>query len=621
MGYPAAMGVAGRVAARTLALIAALIAALVFTTVADLTASARGAEPMKAVVIVGPAHSATSQYLTYGEKIARAAEAQGMTVARVFHPMATWARVKEETLGAKLVVYLGHGFGWPSPYPYNLFESQMNGFGLNWPASDPRRGTSDVHYYGGDKIRQAPLRFAENAVVVLNHLCYSAGFGETGQSAPSLSIARERVDNFAAAFLAVGAGVVFALAYQPLADEYGGSSTGIISWLMTKNETMLDVFQRRRNSFGDSAAGWVGWNPTYHDSVRTPGATILLDPHQQQSYRRAITGNLALTTTEWRGAADPSDVTPPELTQFTGLPLDGTIPANEDGAPIITPNGDGLSDAFQIDFSVSEPAFVDFEVKDETGATVRTFTQYSTGTGTGSWNGKTDSGDPAPDGRYEIHGTPRDLSDNVGLPASTPVKVMRTMKSPKAAPKFFFPSDGDALKATSELSVEMTDDATVDWTVVDADDNVVRTFMDDQSVSPGLLAQSWDGRDDAGNYVPNGVYRQVVRATTDVGSYSHETGITVGAFKLTAPRWSGPAGTRVTFTMKAAEPVSGWPDLYVYQPGLSRFRASPVRYSSTKFKFTITFRSGGSPGQVRLNLSTTDTGGGQQSQNFYFTLE
>ncbi len=607
------MGALGRVATRTIVIIAAVIAVLIFSTAANLTATARGALPLKAVIIVGPTGSLTDEYLTWGETIAKTAENKGMTVARIYHPNALWSRVKKETTGANLVIYLGHGFGWPSPYPANLFESQMDGLGLNYPELD-KRSIHQTHYYGADRIRES-IRLAPNAIVILNHLCYSAGFGESGQAAPDQATAVKRVDNFASGFIAVGARTVFALAYQP--------AESIVKWLFTEHDTMEGLFKRRFNTWSsDSYGGWVGWNPTFHNSVRTPGAKILLDPHRTQSYRRAITGDLGFTTDEWKGSADPSDVTPPELTGLDALPEPGTLPAGEGAAPVFTPNNDGLSDKFVMTYAVSEDGYLDTVVRDSTDAVVRRSSVWTGGgAGTTTWNGKDDAGANVAEGRYVVNVTPRDVAGNVGLTASIPVKVIKAMKSPAGSPAFFYARDGDDLAASSTLTVQMDRDATLDWTIVDSTGTVVRTLMNREAVTVGPLARSWDGKDDAGAYVPNGLYFQVLTSTTEAGTYSHKLGLRLEAFKVSAPRWSGPAGTQVTFTMNSAETLSGWPTIYVYQPGLTKFRASPIKYTSKKFTFTVTFRSGGSPGPVQIKITGTDTGGGVQSQNVFFTLE
>jgi len=120
----------------------------------------------KAVIIVGPTHDLTQQNLDDGETLARAAEGYGMDVRRVFFPNATWANVLANVQGANLVVYLGHGYGWPSPYrPFR--EKFQNGVGL-----DPYAGASksDVDYHGGKQIRDN-WHLAPNAVVFLGHLC------------------------------------------------------------------------------------------------------------------------------------------------------------------------------------------------------------------------------------------------------------------------------------------------------------------------------------------------------------------------------------------------------------------------------------------------------------------
>ena len=52
-------------------------------------------------------------------------------VVKVYSPNATWARVKAATVGASVVIYFGHGNGWPSPYTYDPKYTTKDGFGLN----------------------------------------------------------------------------------------------------------------------------------------------------------------------------------------------------------------------------------------------------------------------------------------------------------------------------------------------------------------------------------------------------------------------------------------------------------------------------------------------------------
>ena len=104
-----------------------------------------------------------------------------MDVRRVFFPNATWDNVLANIQGANLVVYMGHGYGWPSPYTAQLTESRQNGMGLNtFDGSDQDEYT----YYGANLIKQY-ITLAPNAIVFLNHLCYAAGNGEAGMAIPT----------------------------------------------------------------------------------------------------------------------------------------------------------------------------------------------------------------------------------------------------------------------------------------------------------------------------------------------------------------------------------------------------------------------------------------------------
>jgi hypothetical protein len=229
------------------------------------SSTADNASQLKMVIIVGPTHSSTSNYLSRGESLAKAGEARGMDVRRVFHPKATAARVLANAQGANIIAYFGHGNGWPSPYaPFQ--EKTKNGFGLN-----PVEGgsASNVAYHGGNWIR-ANITLAPNAVAIFGGLCYASGNAEQGMAIPSWNVARERTDNYAAAFLAVGAKAVFAYGWQ--------SPNSIVDMLHTTNKTMDEIFMTKGAGTSPSS-GFLGWDNRRLDSTRAPGMKNHLDPH------------------------------------------------------------------------------------------------------------------------------------------------------------------------------------------------------------------------------------------------------------------------------------------------------------------------------------------------------
>ena len=114
---------------RALSLVLAFIGAT-FITVAPLASPALAAGP-KVAIIVGPVGSLTDSYRTSADRVATKAAAAGATVVKVYSPNATWANVKAATAGAHVVVYLGHGNGYPSPYSTSEWTDRVNGWGLN----------------------------------------------------------------------------------------------------------------------------------------------------------------------------------------------------------------------------------------------------------------------------------------------------------------------------------------------------------------------------------------------------------------------------------------------------------------------------------------------------------
>ncbi len=171
-----------------------------------------GAVPQpRVVVIVGPAGELTDAYRSIGLAAAREAAQWTRDVVTLFSPDATWPAARRALQGASVVVYLGHGNGFPSPYRTALYPVTENGLGLN-----PMAGVDDVaHQYFGESFLAADVHLAPHAAVLLLHLCYASGNSESGLPEPSLAVATQRVDNYAAGWLRAGADAVIADTFGP----------------------------------------------------------------------------------------------------------------------------------------------------------------------------------------------------------------------------------------------------------------------------------------------------------------------------------------------------------------------------------------------------------------------
>ena len=183
------------------AIVVALLAVGLFAP-ASFAASATNTKAVpKVVFVVGPAGAATNGYRSQARAAAAIARKYTPDVIELYSPNATWPAVREALQGASLVVYMGHGNGWPSKYRDALYPPTQNGFGLN-----PKAGGGDyTHQYFGEASVGGQVKLARNAVVLLNHLCYASGNTEPGLPEGSLVQAKQRVDNYAAGFIRAGA--------------------------------------------------------------------------------------------------------------------------------------------------------------------------------------------------------------------------------------------------------------------------------------------------------------------------------------------------------------------------------------------------------------------------------
>ncbi len=264
---------------------ALVLAAIVVGLVGIVSAPAASAATtqVKVVIVVGPTGSGTSRNISDARSLAAQARSNGAKVIEIYSPNATFYKVRIAATGANVLIYMGHGSGWPSPYaPFNA--DRKDGMGLNAAAG---HGNLNVKYYGETYLKKY-IHLRANAVVLLRGLCYSAGNSEPGKAAPSASVGRARVDNYSAGFLRTGAKAVFAEPY--------GSVSYILDWVFNGNTTVRDVFMNGGNSWGSSGT----MSSTVFTSKRNTWATAISQRDSSGKFRRSVVGNLNLNASSVR---------------------------------------------------------------------------------------------------------------------------------------------------------------------------------------------------------------------------------------------------------------------------------------------------------------------------------
>ena len=233
-----------------------LLALAMAGSLMPIAVSAESRAAPKVVVIVGPVGAATDGYRRLAEEAAVAAAKYTPNVVRIYSPDATWSAVRQALQGASIVLYLGHGNGWPSRYRDSLYPVTQDGFGLN-----PTAGAGDSHQYFGEDVIGREVKLARHAVVILSHLCYASGNSEPGLPEGPLEIGQQRVDNYAAGFVRAGADAV-------IADSFLRPAYYVTSILAGKGT--IDRIWRTAPSFNG--------NLLQYASVRSKGYVAEMDP-------------------------------------------------------------------------------------------------------------------------------------------------------------------------------------------------------------------------------------------------------------------------------------------------------------------------------------------------------
>ena len=751
-------------------LVAALALALVTAVGVTAPVAAVQTSTAKVVIIVGATHGATASYRSKADEAYAEAIKYTAKVTKVYSPNATWSKVKAATTGANIVIYFGHGNGWPSPYTYDPLFTTKDGFGLNADLNGDGTLTDyENKYYGEPSMAQ--LGLAPNAIVMLHSLCYASGNSEPGGVAPTATVARQRIDNYAAGFIKGGAKAV-------LADGHMGPAAYLQS-MFTTGQSIVDAWKSAPNfnnnvsSFASTrslgftaysdpdaatagyyrslvtapaltttaitkAVGDTGTDPT---GLVVPGRASVLAPAASTTTPATPTGLLTLpegTRLKTIAITTPATTTSPAIVQVSGLddpsisgnvsastlaPRDSKAPVlvgidtgvgrfspngdersdtqtingmfsesvawtvtikniagavvedaagtgasftvawdgfvdgsavpdgtyiwaargvdtwqngvaagtgtivvdtvgpkvtaiSPDGSTVgvFSPNGDAASDTIPTAVSVAEAGALFVRVADAAGATVRTWSATTVaGSNAVTWDGRNNSGALVADGDYRLNFVARDAAGNSGTGMSRPVRVIRFLSNVKSSVKVFYPQDNDRFAPTTTLSFAVSKPVTATWTIRNAVGEIVATKLSEAALTAGAQTWAWNGRRNDGTLLSRGKYTSSVSATDGTHTISQAVKVEMNAFAIVTSTSTPKRGGRMTVTVTSAEPLSTSVRLYVTQPGLATWAVTMTKVDSRVSKATITMKSGGAAGTVKIKIWARDSDGISQS--------
>lgn len=199
------------------------LAALSLVVVLGLPTSTSASAPIKVAIIVGPVGSLTPTYLALADAAAWTAEQQGAVVARAYSPNATPGNVLAAVADANIVIYFGHGYGYPSPYG-GLNTARQNGWGLQGFGARGTHGDSidgELQYFGEDWI-VANARPAPGFVMIYSNTCYAPGASEGGFAPATPAVAAERVAYYSRKVFAMGGSAYYATDFDRGAADLVG---------------------------------------------------------------------------------------------------------------------------------------------------------------------------------------------------------------------------------------------------------------------------------------------------------------------------------------------------------------------------------------------------------------
>ncbi|MFA5859505.1 MAG: FlgD immunoglobulin-like domain containing protein [Elusimicrobiota bacterium] len=201
--------------------------------------------------------------------------------------------------------------------------------------------------------------------------------------------------------------------------------------------------------------------------------------------------------------------------------------------PVFSPNNDGLKDAVTIYYTLSPAGNVTIKVMDYENTVVRTIIENQARTAGKNyevWAGLDDTNDPIINSsRYFVRITAVDTDANVSTPRDVEVEIDVTppeVSSFTVTNSAISPNNDGAYDSTVVMYA-ISETAKVTISVKNDSGVVVKTIVSDVIRTAGRNSETWDGRNDSDEVVPDGKYSVVFSAVDDCGNICEEEVIEV----------------------------------------------------------------------------------------------
>ncbi|PWK13446.1 FlgD immunoglobulin-like domain containing protein [Tumebacillus permanentifrigoris] len=301
-----------------------------------------------------------------------------------------------------------------------------------------------------------------------------------------------------------------------------GSNTAAINYTLSENAKVTVGIYNSSNALvkaiTTNAQQNAGANSVLWDG-KTAAGVIANDGNY--TYKITVTDYVNLSGVAASGAIS-IDRFKPELTKVTDTPDPFKVT--------------GLTNS-TISYTLSEDANVSVKIYNSTGSVVRTLQNALLPYGVKSvvWNGKNDAGALVDDGTYTYKINATDRNNNVAPEVTGTITTDKTLPVITSSTTTLPIAPGTG---TATLSYTLSENAKVTSGIYNSAGALVKALDSNIAKTAGTIALTWDGKNTAGVFVPDGVYTLKINAVDAVGWTATPVSVTItaetGAAKFTA---------------------------------------------------------------------------------------